>query len=53
MAKKFTIKKNRLRARARVRRQKLKVDAPLPQRKPSLAEQNRDVILKLEAALQA
>ena len=53
MAKKFTTKKHRLRARARRRRQTLRVESPVIQRKPTLEEQNRSVIAAIEAKMQA
>jgi len=53
MAKKFTTKKYRLRARAEKRRQSLRVTSPRVQRKPTLEEQNRAVIAAIEAKLNA
>ena len=53
MAKKFTIKKLRLRARARRRRQALRVESPIVNRKPTLEEQNRPVIAAIEAKMKA
>ncbi len=53
MAKKFTIKKLRLRAKARRRKQELRVISPKVNRKPTLEEQNRPVLAAIEAKMQA
>lgn len=53
MAKKFTTKKMRLRARSLRRRQQLRVVSPAVSRKPTLEEQNRSVIAAIEAKMQA
>ena len=53
MAKKFTIKKHRLRARARRRRQALRVESPRVQRPLTQEEQNRPVIAAIEAKMNA
>lgn len=53
MGKVFTTKQLRLRARAYRRRQALRVESPVVHRKPTLEEQNRDVIARIEAAMKA
>ena len=53
MAKKFTIKKRRLRARAEARRWKLKVNPIVKGFKPSVEQQNVDLIRDLEAKVKA
>ena len=51
MSKKFTTKELKLRARAKRRRQSLKVDKGPLQRKPTLEEKNREVIASIEAKI--
>lgn len=51
MGKKFTTKEKRLRARASRRRQALKVNPAPVIRKPTLEEQNREVIAAIEAKM--
>lgn len=53
MSKKFTKKALRLRGRAEIRRQKLKVDLQVKGRKTQLAEENLDAIRSLESKLKA
>ena len=53
MAKKFTIKKNRLRARAKRRRQKLKMFPKSKGLVPSVEQQNLEVIRSLEEKVKA
>ncbi len=51
--KKFTIKKKRLRSRAKVRKHKLKVNPNIPTIKPSVEQQNLEVIRSLESKMKA
>lgn len=51
MGKVFTTKELKLRSRAARRRQALKVDPAPVKRKPTLEEQNRDVIARIEAKM--
>ncbi len=51
MGKKFSTKKLRLRSRAARRRQALRVESPVVHRKPTLEEQNREVIARIEAKI--
>jgi hypothetical protein len=53
MAKKFTIKKHRLRARSRRRKHSLKVNPQTQGVKASLQQQNLEVIASLEAKVKA
>ncbi|MEM6264137.1 MAG: hypothetical protein AAGI38_16600 [Bacteroidota bacterium] len=53
MSKKFTRKKLRLRARARIRRQKLKVNPQTRGLVPTLEQQNLATIRSLEAKVKA
>lgn len=53
MGKVFTTKEKRLRSRAARRRLALKVDPAPVKRKPTLEEQNRAVIAKIEAEMNA
>ncbi|MCB0836410.1 MAG: hypothetical protein KDE26_28195 [Bacteroidetes bacterium] len=53
MAKKFTIKKHRLRARARRRKHSLKVNPENKGIKANVQQQNLDVIASLEAKIKA
>jgi len=51
MSKKFSTKKLKLRGKASRRRQSLKVNPPELKRKPTLQEQNREAISKVEAKI--
>lgn len=53
MAKKFTIKKTRLRARAEARRWKLKTNPIVKGFKASVSQQNEEFIRDLEAKVKA
>lgn len=51
MSKKFTTKEKRNRGKSKRRAQSLRVDPPRLVRKPTLEEQNHEVIAKLAAGL--
>jgi hypothetical protein len=53
MAKKFTIKKNRLRSRAKARKLRLKTNPVVKGLKLSVEQKNVDVIRSLEARVKA
>ncbi|MCB9232194.1 MAG: hypothetical protein H6581_11050 [Bacteroidia bacterium] len=53
MAKKFTIKKNRLRSRTRRRNWMLKIGAPVIGKNATPEEKNRSVIDAIEAKMKA